>query len=106
MQYIEIIADTVNGAIQEFPIVLSLPCYSVTPIGNSVVRGYTINDDIVATNVFLVKVGEDIFGTRQFNSFLNFVTYKDAICAPCSGFCSLLINNCVATINGCALLLN
>lgn len=102
---IAIIAKTVNGAIQEFPPTYYFPCSQVFPEGESIIRDYDDNYCIVAQKVFLVKYGNNIFGTTQFETMTEFLAYKDSYCgACCVKTCPIIIDECVLTYNGCELI--
>ena len=103
---IAIRASTINGAIQEFPPTYYFPCSQVIPQGESIIRDYDTNDCIVAKKVFLVKYGQNIFGTTQFESMVEFLLYKESYCASCCISCVIKVGNCVLLYNGCSLTYN
>ncbi len=103
---IAIIAKTINGAIQEFPPTYYFPCSQVFPEGESIIRDYDDNYCIVAQKVFLVKYGNNIFGTTQFDSMTEFLAYKDSYCASCCQGCVIVVDGCVLIYNDCDLSYN
>lgn len=103
---IAIRASTINGAIQEFPPTYYFPCSQVLPQGEAIIRDYDVNDCIVAKKVFLVKYQNNVFGTTQFVSMVEFLTYKESYCASCCQACVIEFDGCVLLYNDCSLTYN
>lgn len=125
------IADTINGKIQEFPVAVNIRCELAKPLGCDIIKQFNKTECIVAKKVFLVYYAGDVFGSTQFNSVAQFVSYMNNACRE---FCTpayltidrcyldlygchvqiynncptrpLLVNRCNLKINGCRLILN
>jgi hypothetical protein len=95
-------ADTINGEIQEFPPTFELDCSRVHAIGESIVRDYDDNFNIVAKKVFLVSYGKQTFGSSQFKTLDEFNDYLGVSCRCCPCVeCFPFINGCIIELNGC-----
>lgn len=96
------VADTVNGEIQEFPPTMTFTCGTVEAVGVEIIRAYTINDCIESVRVFLIRQGNNIFGSKSFKTKAEFLQYLNTSCACCQEAvrCYLLINGCYMRING------
>lgn len=99
-----IIAQTINGEIQEFPPTYYFPCSKVKPQGEAVIREFDTNTCIVNRRVYLVEYGGNIFGSLQFETFDEFITYKNDSCNCCNSGCSIMIDGCPISIDDCILM--
>lgn len=104
-KHLNIIARTVNGEIKEFPEKIIVPCDSVLPVGKSIVRGYNSADCIVSYEVYLIRVGVNVFGTEQFNSLLGFETFVNSQCSTCITGCDISYDGCVIYFDGCNIII-
>lgn len=104
---ITITAEVVNGSFLLKPAVYNLPCNQVHPVGFQVMRTYDQSMCVVAKNVYLLRVGENVLGTTQFKTKEQFLQYKAGQCACCSDQedCYIQVDGCYATINGCRITL-
>lgn len=98
----DLLADTLNGQILEFPLTVIMKCDKAFPVGEAVVRDYDEDNCIVAKKVFLIRYGDDVYGVTKFKSASDFYNYVQAACAccPCTE-CFPFINGCIIELNGC-----
>ena len=95
-------ASTINGEIQEYPVLFDMPCDEVTVVGTAIVRDYDSSVNfIIAVQVLLILYKQNVFGTTEFKNAAQFYQYLEAECQCCPTICSLMINGCNATVVGC-----
>lgn len=99
----QFIADTINGVIQEFPAPFYFPCDQIVPLGVQIVRDFDDDLCIVAKRVYVIRYGQDLFGSSSFNSLTGFLQYMKALCncCPTAINCDVLFNGCALLFNGC-----
>lgn len=96
MAKFDILCSTINGEILENESVVSLDCDLANYVGIMNVRAYDANDCIVVKRVFVIRQGNTLFGTHEFKSIQDFLTYRDLVCFTCL----ILFNGCYVTFNG------
>lgn len=98
-----LVVEVINGEIQEFPVTMTFPCELITPVGELVIRDYDSSVNfIIAKRVFLIRFGNNVFGTTTFKTLSGFLQYQGANCGKCAcTSCPALINGCYVLINGC-----
>lgn len=82
---------------------MSLSCNEASYVGMMNVRTYDINYCIVVKQVFVIRQGNNLFGTLDFNTVTQFINYRNSICKPCAFVptcCAILYNGCYVTFNG------
>lgn len=94
-----IVASSINGEIQDNPTTLYFKCDEVFAIGVGVVSDIDINFCKVNKAVFLIRCGDDIFGTIQFKNWAEWNDYLRLNCVDTSVI--LRIDGCDALVNGC-----
>lgn len=98
----QFLADTINGAIQEFPALFYFPCDQVTPLGIQIVRDFDEDLCIIAKRVYVIRYGQDLFGSSKLNNLSDFLQLQSAGCGVCAcTVCPALINGCFVLMNGC-----
>lgn len=97
----EFIANTLDGAILEFPLPVTMRFDLVIPLYQDIVKAYDKNECIVARKVYLVSYGGHLYGTFDFTTLEEFVEYRDSNCV-----CRLMYGGCVITFNGKSIFLN
>jgi hypothetical protein len=100
-------ARTIDGDILTTPKQFSFDCGQAIPVGMQVVRGFDENFCSLATRVLLVRYGGKTFGSNDFSSKEQFLSYIAGICVCCpepETGCFLTVNDCVLTVNGCGVL--
>lgn len=103
----QFVADTVNGEIQEFPPTMTFNCDGVDVVGMDIIKAFTVTDCIQALKVLLIRRGNNVFGSKAFSSKNQFLQYLSSSCACCPETnCYLLINGCIARINGFPVCIN
>lgn len=98
-------ADVINGEIQETPVDFTFDCDKVLPMGEVVYRDFDSGVNfIIAKRVFLVKYGEQTFGSTLFQTRSAYEQYVglQCQCCPCVE-CFPYINGCTITLNGCSI---
>lgn len=95
------LADTIDGRILEFPKLFYLDCSLVKPLGLQIVRQYSKTQCIVAKKVFQIYYAGQVFGSIQFVSVMQFVSYLDSVCVSVCAPAFVTINNCNLQRNGC-----
>jgi hypothetical protein len=94
-------ANTLDGRILEFPKVVNMLCDKVIPLYQDIVKAYDKDECIVAREVYLVNYGGHLYGTTDFTTMDEFVSYRNSNCR-----CVLVNGNCVITYNGMPILFN
>lgn len=69
--------DVINGEVQEFPVKFPFQKNLMVPMGETTIRYF--NDDMcsVARRTFLIRYGDDLFGTNQFKSVRDFWQWQN-----------------------------
>lgn len=103
----QLVVNTVNGVIKEFPPTVSFTCEEVFPYGVQIVRDYDADLTIIATRVFVFRYKNDLYGVNQFGSLTDWWTFINGVCGccPCPTGLMPTINGCSILINGCQMLL-
>lgn len=99
-------ADTINGAIQEFPPTMSLFCDRAIPIGVNVVRDFDDDGCGVAKRVFLIVYDGQTLGSTQFKSRSDYDQWISTSCDCCPGLCDVKFGDCFVTIGNCLVKIN
>ena len=103
-EFFSIVADTIDGAIQEFPKKIEMVCGKAHGEGVQIIRDYDANFCIVNKRVFLVRYGKHLFGTTQFVSRVEFEQFmNDQCCHHCVHEHTLVYDDCILSYNGCTL---
>lgn len=100
-------ARTIDGDILTTPKQFSFDCGLVTPVGMQVVRGFDENFCSLATRVLLITYGGKTFGTNDFTSKEQFLSYLAGICVCCPEpieGCFVNVNGCFLTVGGCKII--
>jgi hypothetical protein len=96
--FVNIKVSTINGEFLETPQSINFDCGSVVGVGmdRQILRGYDANWCIVAKKVYLIRQGQNVYGTdfqnkNDFQQFINSNCYS----------AYFLIDGCIMTLNGC-----
>ncbi len=86
--------------VQEYPPNIVLRCADVTPIGEDIIRSFDEKECVISTKVFLLLYSGNVFGTTQFKTLNEFISFKNAECEPCTEPCGLTYRDCILTYRG------
>jgi len=93
-------ANTLDGNILEFPLIVDMRCDLVIPLYQDIVKAYDKDECIVARKVYLVSYGGHLYGTFDFTTLEEFVEYRNSSCIPVEECCYLTYAGCYITFNG------
>lgn len=72
--------------------------------GEAIVRDYDANFCIVNKRVFLIRYGNDVFGTTEYTTKAAFSQFmNNQCCGECVHPHTLIYNDCILSYNGCDL---
>lgn len=98
----KITVNIIDGNILQFPQELWFDCDLVKPADEGVIRQFNSSECIVSRKSFLFTYQGRRFGTGEFSTLQEFITYRNANCVtaaddPC---CYLTFGGCFITYNG------
>lgn len=99
------IANTINGAIQEFPPTMTFFCDKAIPLDVNIVRDFDDDGCGIAKRVFLVLYDGQTFGTTQFKSRSDYDQWVSTNCNCCGELCGVKIGDCFVHIGNCSVLI-